>query len=57
MTGRRGIRSKQLLGGLTETTGYSKLKEEAPEITICGTRFERGRLWDGDKSILLSHSA
>ena len=36
MTGRRGIRSKQLLDELKETRGYWKLNEEALDRTLCG---------------------
>jgi hypothetical protein len=37
--GRKGIRLKQLLGGLKETRGYWKLKEKAPARFVWGTRF------------------
>jgi hypothetical protein len=42
MTGRRGIRRKQLLDDLKEKRRYWKLKEEAPDRTVCRTRFGRG---------------
>jgi hypothetical protein len=42
VTGRRGRRSKQLLGDLKETRGYRKLKEEALDRTVWRTRFGRG---------------
>jgi hypothetical protein len=42
MTGRRGRRRKQLLGGLKEKRRYWKLKEEAPDRTLWRTRFVRG---------------
>jgi hypothetical protein len=42
MTGRRGIRRKQLLDELKEKIKYWKLKEEALDHTLWGTRFGRG---------------
>jgi hypothetical protein len=42
MTGRRGIRCKQLLVDLKETRRYWKLKVEAPDVTLYRDRFERG---------------
>jgi hypothetical protein len=39
VTGRQGIRRKQLLDDLKETRGYRKLKEEALDCTVCRTRF------------------
>jgi hypothetical protein len=42
VTGRRGRRSKQLLDDLKEKRGYRKLKEEALDRTLFGTRFGRG---------------
>jgi hypothetical protein len=41
-TGRRGRRYKQLLNYPNEKSGYCKLKEEALDITLGRTRFERG---------------
>jgi hypothetical protein len=40
--GRRGGRCKQLLDDLKEKRGYCKLKEEALDCPLCGTRFGRG---------------
>jgi hypothetical protein len=42
MTGKRGRRRKQLLDILKEKRIYSKLKEEALDGTVWGTRFVRG---------------
>ena len=42
VTGRRGRRCKQLLGGLKEKRGYRKLKEEVLDRTLWRTRFGRG---------------
>src|SRR5215475_7094028 len=42
VTGRRGRRRRKLLGDLTERTGYSNLKEEALDRTMCRARFGRG---------------
>jgi hypothetical protein len=42
MTGRRGRRRKQLLDDLKEKRRYWKLKEEALDCTVWGTRFGRG---------------
>jgi hypothetical protein len=42
VTGRRGIRCKQLLDDLKEKKGYWKLKEEALDHTLWRTRFGRG---------------
>jgi hypothetical protein len=39
--GRRGIRRKQLLDDLKETTGYWKLKEEEIDLILWRTRFGR----------------
>jgi hypothetical protein len=41
VTGRRGIRSKQLLNDLKETSWYLKLKKEALDLNLWRTRFER----------------
>ena len=38
---RQGRKSKQLWSGLTETTEYWKLKEEALDRTVWRTRFGR----------------
>jgi hypothetical protein len=40
--GRRGRRLKQLLGDLRERREYCKLKEEALNCTLRGTRFGKG---------------
>jgi hypothetical protein len=40
---RRGRRCKELLDDLKETRRYWKLKEDAPDRILCGTRFGRGR--------------
>jgi hypothetical protein len=42
VAGRRGRRRKQLLDDLKEKRGYCKLKEEALDRTVWGTRFGRG---------------
>jgi hypothetical protein len=42
MTGRRGRRSRKLLGDLEESRGYSLLKEEALDRTMRRARFGRG---------------
>jgi hypothetical protein len=42
MTGRRGIRRKQLLDDLKEKRRYWELKEEALDGTVWRTRFVRG---------------
>jgi hypothetical protein len=42
VTERQGKRRKQLLDELKETQGYWKLKEEAPDCTLCRTHFGRG---------------
>jgi hypothetical protein len=42
MTGRRGIRLKQVLDDLKEKRGYWKLKEEALDRTLRRTRFGKG---------------
>jgi hypothetical protein len=42
MTGRRGRRRKQLLEDLKENRSYWKLKEDALDRTLWGSRFERG---------------
>jgi hypothetical protein len=39
VTGRRGIRRKQLLDDLKEKRGYWKLKEEALDPTVWRVRF------------------
>jgi hypothetical protein len=41
VTGRRGRRRKQILDDLRETTGYSKLKDEALAGTLWRTPFGR----------------
>ena len=41
MTGRRGIRNKQLLDDLEEKRGYLKLEEEALDRTLWRTHFVR----------------
>ena len=42
MTGRRGIRRKQLLDDLKEKRGYWKLKAEAIDRTVWRSGFRRG---------------
>ena len=42
VTGRRGIRCKQLLDGLKGKKGYWKLKDEALDRTLWRTGFGRG---------------
>jgi hypothetical protein len=42
VTGKQGIRRKQLLDDLNETRGYLKLKKEALYLTLCKARFEIG---------------
>ena len=42
VTGRQRRRRKQLLDDLKETRCYCKLKEEALDRTVWGTRFGRG---------------
>ena len=42
MTRRRGRRRRKLPDDLKERTGYSHLKEEAPDRTMRRTRFVRG---------------
>jgi len=42
VTGRRGIRRKQLLNGLKEERGCCKLEEEALDRTLWRTRSGRG---------------
>ena len=42
VTGRRGIRRKQLPDFVKETRGYRKLKEEALDRTVCRTCIGRG---------------
>jgi hypothetical protein len=39
VTARRGRRRKQILDDLMEKRGYRKLKEEALDRTLWGTRF------------------
>jgi len=41
MTGRQGRRCRKLLDDFKERRGYSHLKEEAPDRTICRARFGR----------------
>ena len=41
LTGRQGIRLKQILDDLKETRGYWKLKQEALDRIVCRTRFGR----------------
>jgi hypothetical protein len=42
VTRRRGIRRRKLLDDLKERRGYSHLKEEALDRTMCTARFGRG---------------
>jgi hypothetical protein len=42
MTGRRGRRRRELLDDLKERKGYSDLKEQAIDRTMCRARFGRG---------------
>ena len=42
VTGRRGRRSKQLLGDLKRKKGYCNLKEETLDRTVWRTRLGRG---------------
>lgn len=42
MIGKEGRRPKQLLDGLKEERGYWKMKAEALDPTVQGTRFGRG---------------
>jgi hypothetical protein len=42
VTGRRGRRRRKLLGDLKESSGYSHLKEKAPDRTMWRARFGRG---------------
>jgi hypothetical protein len=42
VTGRRGRRRRKLLDDLKERTGYSHLKEDALDRTMCRDRFGRG---------------
>ena len=42
MTRRRGIRRREVLDDLKERRGYSHLKEEALDRTMCISRFGRG---------------
>jgi hypothetical protein len=42
VTGRRGRRRRKLLDDLKERKGYSHLKEEAVDRTMCRTHFGRG---------------
>jgi hypothetical protein len=42
VTGRRGRRCRKLLDDLKERRGYSHLKEEALDRTVCRARFGRG---------------
>ena len=41
VTGRRGRRRRKLLDDLKERRGYSHLKEEALDSTMCRARFGR----------------
>jgi hypothetical protein len=42
VAGRQRRRRRKLLGDLKERRGYSHLKEEALDRTMCRARFERG---------------
>jgi hypothetical protein len=42
VTGRRGRRGRKLLDDLKERRGYSHLKVEALDRTMCTARFGRG---------------
>ena len=42
VTGRQGRRRRKLLDDLKERRGYSNLKEEALDRTMCRARFGRG---------------
>ena len=42
VTGRRGRKRRKLLDDLKERRGYSQLKEEALDRTMCRARFGRG---------------
>ena len=42
MIGRRGRRRRKLLDDLKERRGYSHLREEALDRTVCKARFGRG---------------
>jgi transposase len=42
VTGRQGRRRRKLLDDLKERRGYSHLKEEALDRTMCRARFGRG---------------
>jgi hypothetical protein len=42
VTGRRGRRRRKLLDDLKERRGYSQMKEEAVDRTMCRARFGRG---------------
>ena len=42
VTGRRGRRRRKLLDDLQERRGYSNLKQEALDRTMCSARFGRG---------------
>jgi hypothetical protein len=42
VTGRRGRRRRKLLDDLKERKGYTHLKEEGLDRTMCRARFERG---------------
>jgi hypothetical protein len=42
VTVRQGRRHKELLNDLKETRGYWRLKKEALNHTVWGTRFEKG---------------
>jgi hypothetical protein len=42
VTKRQGRRRKLLLVDFKETRGYWELKEETPDYTLWGSRFERG---------------
>jgi len=52
MTGRRGMRRKQLLDDVKEKKGYLKLKEGAVGLGHCAThRKVAGSIPDGDTGI------
>jgi len=42
VTGRQGRRRRKLLGDLKKRRGYSHLKEEALDRTMCRARFGKG---------------
>ena len=53
MTGRRGMRRKQLLDERKETRGYCKLKEQALHRIVWRSRFGRGCGLSNSKSSAL----